>query len=166
MTQADASAGSGLLTLTLDINGACRAIEVEPRTTLAQALRDALGLTGTKVACDRGACGACTVWLDGAPVCSCMLLAVNVGRRRVTTIEGLANGNGLHPVQQAFIDQDAVQCGFCTPGMIMSCAALLRDRPDCSANDVREAISGNLCRCGTYPHVLAAMRTLMKDPAP
>ena len=166
MNPADAGTGSGSLTLTLTVNGATREIEVEPRTTLAQTLRDVLGLTGTKVACDRGACGACTVWLDGAPVYSCMLLALNVAGRSVATIEGLAQTDALHPVQQAFIDQDAVQCGFCTPGMIMSCAALLRDRPDFSAHDVREAISGNLCRCGTYPHVLAAMRTLSKDPAP
>ena len=166
MNPADASAGSGLVTLTLTVNGTSREIEVEARTTLAQVLRDVLGLTGTKVACDRGACGACTVWLDGVPVYSCMLLAVNVGCRSVTTIEGLAQAGALHPVQQAFIDQDAVQCGFCTPGMIMTCAALLRDRPACNAHDVREAISGNLCRCGTYPHVLAAMRTLTKDPAP
>ncbi len=166
MNQADAGSGSGRLTLTLDINGVCREIEVEPRTTLAQAVRSLPGLTGTKIACDRGACGACTVWLDGAPVYACMLLAVTVGRRAVTTIEGLAAAGQLHRVQHAFIDQDAVQCGFCTPGMIMSCAALLRDRPDFRDVDVREAISGNLCRCGTYPHVLAAMRSLMKEPAP
>lgn len=166
MNEADAGAGFGRFAVTLEINGASREIDVEPRTTLAQAVRGVLGLTGTKIACDRGACGSCTVWLDGAPVYSCMLLAVNVGRRSVTTIEGLAATGDLHPVQQAFIDQDAVQCGFCTPGMVMSCAALLRDRPAFCASDVREAISGNLCRCGTYPHVLAAMRSLTKDPSP
>ncbi len=153
------------MNVTLDINGGCRTIEIDPRTTLAQALRGPLGLTGTKIACDRGACGACTVWLDGAPVCSCMLLAVNVGHRSVTTIEGLATADLLHPVQEAFIAEDAVQCGFCTPGMVMSCAALARDHPAFAAGDVRAAISGNLCRCGTYPHVIAAMLSLTKDPA-
>ena len=166
MKQSDASAEFGRSTVTLEVNGTTRVIEVEPRTTLAQALRGPLGLTGTKIACDRGACGACTVWLDGSPVCSCMLLAVGVGHRQVTTIEGLATADELHPVQQAFIDEDAVQCGFCTPGMVMSCAALLNDQPDCQPDDVRAAISGNLCRCGTYPHVLAAMHRLRKDPAP
>ena len=101
--------------------------------TLAEALRGPLGLTGTKIACNRGACSACTVWLDGLPVCACMMLAVDVGARSVTTIEGLADGEALHPVQQAFIDHDALQCGFCTPGMIMSCAALLERKADPNA---------------------------------
>ncbi len=152
--------------LRITVNGIARDVEVEARATLAEVLRGPLRLTGTKIACDRGACGACTVWLDGAPVCSCMLLAVDVGERPVTTIEGLAPADGLHPLQQAFIDADAVQCGFCTSGMLMSCAALLRDQPEFGAAEVRVAISGNLCRCGTYPHVLAAMRTLkLTDPA-
>ena len=140
----------------LNVNGMRRVLQLEPRATLAEALRGPLGLTGTKIACNRGACSACTVWLDGLPVCSCMILAIDVGARRVTTIEGLADGDTLHPVQQAFIDHDALQCGFCTPGMIMSCAALLEhnDRPD--ADDVRAAISGHYCRCGTYPHVVSA----------
>jgi xanthine dehydrogenase YagT iron-sulfur-binding subunit len=124
--------------------------------TLAEVLRGPLGLTGTKIACNRGACSACTVWLDGQPVCSCMVLAVDVGVRAVTTIEGLAHGDTLHPVQQAFIDHDALQCGFCTPGMIMSCAALLERTAEPNAGDVRAAISGHVCRCGTYPHVIAA----------
>jgi len=124
--------------------------------TLAEALRDQLGLTGTKVACDRGACSACTVWLDGMPVLACMSLAINVGEQDVTTIEALAAGGELHPVQTAFIEHDALQCGFCTPGMVMSCAALLKRTPDPTADDVEKAISGHLCRCGTYPHVVAA----------
>jgi xanthine dehydrogenase YagT iron-sulfur-binding subunit len=140
----------------LHVNGTARTLRVEPRMTLAEALRGLLGLTGTKIACNRGACSACTVWLDGVPVCSCMMLAIDVEARSVTTIEGLASGEKLHPVQQAFIDHDALQCGFCTPGMIMSCAALLERSPQPGAEDVRAAISGHYCRCGTYPHVIAA----------
>jgi aerobic-type carbon monoxide dehydrogenase small subunit (CoxS/CutS family) len=115
-----------------------------------------LGLTGTKVACDRGACSACTVWLDGKPIVSCMFLAIDAAGHRVTTIEGLARGDDLHPVQAAFIAHDALQCGFCTPGMVMSCAALLDSVPAPTDAEVRAAISGHLCRCGTYPHVIAA----------
>ena len=152
----DTRAGPQLVTIELHVNGAVRTLTIEPRMTLAEALRGPLGLTGTKIACNRGACSACTVWLDGAPTCSCMMLAIDVGSRRVTTIEGLAPGEKLHPVQQAFIDHDALQCGFCTPGLIMSCAALLERSPQPSADDVRAAISGHYCRCGTYPHVIAA----------
>jgi len=148
--------GPDAVAITLQINGAARALRVEPRLTLAEVLRGPLDLIGTKIACNRGACSACTVWLDGSPICSCMLLAVDVGTRRVTTIEGLAQDDMLHPVQQAFIEHDAVQCGFCTPGMIMSCAALLERTPVPNAEDVRAAISGHLCRCGTYPHVVTA----------
>jgi aerobic-type carbon monoxide dehydrogenase small subunit (CoxS/CutS family) len=144
------------VSVTLSVNGVERSLRVEPRTTLAEALRGPLGLTGVKIACNRGACSACTVWLDGAPVCSCMTLAVEVGARKVTTIEGLAQGDALHAVQAAFIAHDAMQCGFCTPGLIMSCAALLERNPNPSASDVELAISGHLCRCGTYPHVVAA----------
>jgi aerobic-type carbon monoxide dehydrogenase small subunit (CoxS/CutS family) len=151
-----AAAGPDAVAITLQINGAARALRVEPRLTLAEVLRGPLGLTGTKIACNRGACSACTVWLDGSPICSCMMLAVDVGTRRVTTIEGLAQGDLLHPVQQAFIEHDALQCGFCTPGMIMSCAALLERTPMLNAEDVRAAISGHVCRCGTYPHVVTA----------
>jgi aerobic-type carbon monoxide dehydrogenase small subunit (CoxS/CutS family) len=144
------------ISIALDVNGVERSLRVEPRTTLAEALRGALGLTGVKVACDRGACSACTVWLDGAPVCSCMTLAVEVGARKVTTIEGLARGEALHAVQAAFIAHDALQCGYCTPGLIMSCAALLERNPDPTAEDVEAAIAGHYCRCGAYPHVVAA----------
>ncbi len=150
MAQPDAVA------VALHVNGVERSLRVEPRTTLAEALRGPLGLTGVKIACDRGACSACTVWLDGAPVASCMTLAIEVGAREVTTIEGLARGDALHAVQTAFIAHDAVQCGFCTPGLIMSCAALLERNPDPSAEDVASAIGGHYCRCGTYPHVVAA----------
>lgn len=149
--------GPGAVPLSLHVNGIARALSVAPATTLADALREQLALTGTKVACDRGACSACTVWLDGAPVCACMILAIDVGERKVTTIEGLAQDGQLHPVQSAFIEHDAIQCGFCTPGLIMSCAALLARTPDPSASQVRAALGGHLCRCGTYPHVIAAV---------
>lgn len=137
------------------INGMPSMLTVEPRATLADALRET-GLTGTKLACDRGACSACTVWLDGAPVSSCMLLAIEAAGHQVTTIEGLATEEQLHPVQSAFIEHDAVQCGFCTSGVVMSCAALLSRNPHPTPEEVKTAISGHICRCGTYPHVIAA----------
>ena len=149
--------GPGAVPITLHVNGVARTLSLAPATTLAEALRERLALTGTKVACDRGACSACTVWLDRAPVCACMTLAIDVGEREVTTIEGLAQDGPLHPVQSAFIDHDAIQCGFCTPGLIMSCAALLARTPDPSESQVRAALGGHLCRCGTYPHVIAAV---------
>jgi aerobic-type carbon monoxide dehydrogenase small subunit (CoxS/CutS family) len=148
--------GPDAVAISLQVNGTARTVRVEPRMTLAETLRGPLGLTGTKIACNRGACSACTVWLDGIPVVSCMILAIDVGPRRITTIEGLAQGDELHPVQQAFIDHDALQCGFCTPGMVMSAAALLEHNPAPTADDVRTAISGHICRCGTYPHVVSA----------
>jgi carbon-monoxide dehydrogenase small subunit/xanthine dehydrogenase YagT iron-sulfur-binding subunit len=151
------AAGPEPVQVKLVINGAARNLRLEPRMTLAEALRGPLGLTGTKIACNRGACSACTIWLDGQPVLSCMMLAIDVGARCVTTIEGLATGDTLHKVQAAFIEHDAMQCGFCTPGIVMSCAALLEHEPHPSAEDVRAAISGHICRCGTYPHVVAAM---------
>jgi len=143
--------------LTLKINGTVRTIAVAPHSTLAEVLRGPLDLTGTKIGCDRGACSACTVWLDGIPVASCMMLAIDVGDRSVTTIEGLSDGDKLHPVQAAFIEHDAVQCGFCTPGLVMSCASLLAQNPHPTLDEVKAATSGHLCRCGTYPHVFAAM---------
>ena len=146
--------------LWLSVNGTTHRLKIEPRSTLAEILRGPLRLTGTKIACNRGACAACTVWLDGAPVLSCMALALDVGERQVTTIEGLANGDVLHKVQQAFIEHDAIQCGFCTPGLVMSCAALLERDCNLGDDDIREAISGHFCRCGTYSHVLAAMRAV------
>jgi xanthine dehydrogenase YagT iron-sulfur-binding subunit len=150
------SVGPGRVPMVLHVNGKEHRVALEPRTTLADALRYDLGLTGTKIVCDRGACSACTVWLDKTPVNSCMTLAIDVGSRRVTTIEGLASGEHLHPVQAAFIKHDALQCGFCTPGMIMSCAALLERNPHPDVTDVKLATSGNLCRCGTYPKVFDA----------
>jgi aerobic-type carbon monoxide dehydrogenase small subunit (CoxS/CutS family) len=163
----DASApvviGPGRVPVMLHINGANQQLEVEPRTTLAEALRFDLGLTGTKIVCDRGSCSACTVWLDGSPVCSCMTLALDATERRITTIEGLADGEILHPVQEAFIEFDATQCGFCTPGMVMSCAALLERNSNPTLEDVKIATSGNLCRCGTYPKVFEATLAAAKN---
>jgi xanthine dehydrogenase YagT iron-sulfur-binding subunit len=149
--------GPGKVSILLEVNRQQRRVEVEPRTTLAEALRDGLGLTGTKIGCDRGACSACTVLLDGVPVSSCMTFALDAVGRAVTTIEGLAQGNALHPVQEAFIAHDASQCGFCTPGMVMSCAALLARNPSPTLEDVKQAVSGNQCRCGTYPRVFEAV---------
>jgi xanthine dehydrogenase YagT iron-sulfur-binding subunit len=155
--------GPGPVPITLNVNGTPRRLQVEPRTTLAEALRVELDLTGTKVVCDRGSCSACTVLLDGTPVNSCMTFAADVGDRQVTTIEGLARGNELHPVQAAFIEHDGLQCGYCTPGMVMSCAALLQHNPDPTMADVRQACSGNLCRCGTYPKVFEAALAAAKS---
>lgn len=151
-----ASIGPDAAPLSFRVNGTVRRLLVEPSVTLAEALRGPLGLTGTKIACDRGSCGACTVWLDGTPVASCMTLAHEIAGREVTTIEGLAKDGKLHPVQAAFIADDAMQCGFCTSGMVMSCAALVERMPAPGPDDVLSAIGGHLCRCGTYPHVIRA----------
>jgi xanthine dehydrogenase YagT iron-sulfur-binding subunit len=143
--------------VTLKVNGRTYRSELEPRVTLLSALRDHLDLTGTKLVCDRGACGACTVLLDGQPVLSCMRLAIEAQGHAITTVEGLAEGEQLHPVQQAFIEQDAMQCGFCTPGLVMASVALLQAHPNPSPQQIREGLSGNLCRCGTYPKVFEAV---------
>jgi aerobic-type carbon monoxide dehydrogenase small subunit (CoxS/CutS family) len=157
------SVGPHTVAVTLNINGAEPSISIEPRMTLAEVLRGPLDLTGTKIGCDRGACSACTVWLDRVPIASCMVLAIDIGDRKITTIEGLAANGELHPVQSAFIAQDAMQCGFCTPGLVMSCAALLESNAAPSLDDVKAAISGHLCRCGTYPHVFAATLTAARN---
>ncbi len=148
--------GPGAVTIRMKVNGLTRSVSVEPRTTLASALRQQLGLTGTKVVCDRGSCSACTVYLDGKPVNSCITMALDVGDQEVTTIEGIAKDGELHPVQEAFIEHDASQCGYCTPGMVMSCVHLLENKADPTLEDVKKATRGNLCRCGTYPHVFKA----------
>jgi xanthine dehydrogenase YagT iron-sulfur-binding subunit len=144
------------LPLSFYLNGRLVSVQLAPCTTLADLLRQTLGLTGTKVGCDRGACSACTVWLDGEVAASCMTFALDVRGRHVTTIEGLAGNGKLHPVQEAFVEHDALQCGFCTPGMVMSCAALVERKPNCTLEDVKTAISGHLCRCGTYPNIFKA----------
>ena len=142
--------------LEMKINGRMYSLKVEPRTTLATALRDHLGLIGTKVVCDRGSCSACSVFLDGKLVNSCMTMALDVGSQEVTTIEGIAKNGELHPVQEAFIEHDATQCGYCTPGMVMSCVHLVESNANPTLDDVKQATRGNLCRCGTYPHVFKA----------
>lgn len=148
--------GPGATTIQMKVNGTVKSLSVEPRTTLASALRDHLDLTGTKVVCDRGACSACTVFLDGIPVNACMMSVFDVGDQEITTIEGIAKDGELHPLQEEFIEHDATQCGYCTPGMIMSCANLLNNNANPTLEDVKEATRGNLCRCGTYPHVFKA----------
>ena len=148
--------GPEALPIKLRINGQEHAVTVEPRYTLAETLRDNLGLTGTKVVCDRGSCSACTIWIDKVPALACMTLAVDAVGREITTIEGLSHGDAMHPVQAAFVKHDAMQCGFCTPGMVMACAALLERNKNPKLDDVKHAVSGNLCRCGTYPKVFAA----------
>jgi xanthine dehydrogenase YagT iron-sulfur-binding subunit len=152
----DGPVGPDAILLKLKINGRMHTAKVEPRSTLADTLRNHLGLTGTKVVCDRGSCSACTVWLDGKPVNSCMMLAMDVGDREITTIEGIARDGVLHPVQQAFMDHDATQCGYCTSGMIMSTVHLLNENPNPNLEEVKKAVRGNLCRCGTHPNVFKA----------
>ena len=149
--------GAGI-DLALRVNGCPRRLHVDSRVTLLDALREDLGLTGTKKGCDQGACGACTVLLDGKRVVSCLVLAAQCDGRDVTTIEGLARDGQLHPVQEAFIRHDGFQCGYCTPGQIMSAVALLQEGRAGSDEEIREFMSGNLCRCGAYPNIVAAIR--------
>lgn len=148
--------GPGTVAITLQVNGKPLKLNVEPRVTLLEALRNHSNLTGAKEVCDRGTCGACTVLLDDKPVYSCSKLAIDSQSAKITTVEGLAKDGKLSPVQQAFIDQDALMCGFCTPGFIMSVTALLKQNPRPTADQVKHACSGNLCRCGTYPRVVQA----------
>jgi len=149
--------GPGPSPLQFTLNGASKTAETAPSTTLADLLRLELNVTGTKVVCDRGSCGACTVLVDGVARPSCMTLAHDVAGRTVTTVEGLAQGNELSALQRAFVEHDALQCGYCTSGMLMSCQGLLARKQPVDADGVKRAISGNLCRCGTYPHVVAAV---------
>jgi xanthine dehydrogenase YagT iron-sulfur-binding subunit len=142
----------------LRVNGVERELRLDARVTLLDALRDALELTGTKKGCDQGACGACTVLVDGKRVVSCLMLAAQCDGREVTTIEGLAHDGELHPVQEAFVRHDAFQCGYCTPGQIMSAVSLLAEGRAGYDEDIREFMSGNLCRCGAYPNIVAAIR--------
>jgi len=147
--------------VTLEVNGSPCKLTVAPWTTLLDALRDRLNMTGTKKGCDHGQCGACTVLVEGRRVNACLTLAVMKDGAKVTTIEGLAKGDELHPLQQAFIDHDAFQCGYCTPGQICSAAGLIAEGKARTADEIRELMSGNICRCGAYPNIVAAVQQAM-----
>jgi xanthine dehydrogenase YagT iron-sulfur-binding subunit len=149
--------------VTLRVNGEALKLMVDQRTSLLDALREYAGLTGTKKGCDRGACGACTVHLDGRRVISCLTLATRCQGKAITTIEGLATGDRLHPVQAAFMEHDGFQCGYCTPGQIMSAAALIKEGHAGSDTEIREWMSGNICRCGAYPNIVAAVRQAAQE---
>jgi xanthine dehydrogenase YagT iron-sulfur-binding subunit len=153
------------LSIELIVNGQRRQGEVDPRSTLLDTLRERLGLTGTKKGCNYGECGACTVHLDGRRVNACLVLALSAEGRQVTTIEGLARGERLHPVQQAFIDHDAFQCGFCTPGQIMSAVACIAEGHTHTPEEIREWMSGNLCRCSAYPQIAEAVQAASRKGA-
>jgi carbon-monoxide dehydrogenase small subunit len=150
------------VSIDIHVNGECFQEEVEPQTTLLEFLRGTLHLTGTKEGCGLGDCGTCIVLLDDKPVNSCLVLAVDAKGRQVTTIEGLAEDSKLHPVQQSFIDNGAVQCGFCTPAMILTAKALLDKKPDPTENEIKQALSGILCRCGSYQKILNAVQAVGK----
>lgn len=149
--------------IALHVNGEARRIRVEPRVTLLDALRERIGLTGTKKGCDRGECGACTVLVEGRRIKSCLTLAVMQDGREVTTVEGLARGDLLHPVQAAFVRRDGFQCGFCTPGQIMSGVACISEGHTGSDEEIREWMSGNLCRCSCYPNIVASVRDAAQE---
>jgi xanthine dehydrogenase YagT iron-sulfur-binding subunit len=151
--------------ITLIVNGEARALNVQPWVTLLDALRERLDLTGTKKGCDHGQCGACTVLLDGKRVLSCLTLAIMKDGMNVTTIEGLARGDVLHALQQAFVEHDAFQCGYCTPGQICSAVGLMAEGHAHTADEIRELMSGNLCRCAAYPNILAAIQQVMEESA-
>ena len=153
----------GVSEMRLKVNGAVRTIKAEPRVTLLDALRENLDLTGSKKGCDHGQCGACTVLVDGRSVNSCLTLAVMSQGKEITTVEGLANGEKLHPLQQAFLDHDGFQCGYCTPGQLMSGVACIKGGHAKTDGDVREWMSGNLCRCGAYPNIVTAIREVEKS---
>lgn len=153
--------GPGPVTFSLNVNGKVREVKVEPRVTLLDALRDVFDLRGAKRVCDRGTCGACTVLLDGKPVYACSVLAVDARGAMIETVEGLAPGEGLHPIQAAFVEHDAQQCGFCTPGFVMATKALLDRIPEPGPAEIARGLGGNLCRCGTY----AGMKRAVADAA-
>jgi len=151
-----------MVDLVLEVNGRRHTLTVEPRTSLLDALREELRLTGTKKGCDRGSCGACTVHVDGRRINSCLTLAARCEGKAITTIEGLARDGELHPMQAAFLERDGLQCGYCTPGQIMSAVALVEEGRALSDAAIREWMSGNICRCGAYPHILAAIKDTAK----
>ncbi len=150
------SSGRGPIDVSFVVNGGRLSVHVPPRRTLLDTLRATLGLTGAKRVCDQGTCGACTVLVEGRPVYACLTLAVSCEGKRIETVESLSADGKLHPVQEAFIEHDAYQCGFCTPGQVMSLVALLRENGTPTEEDVRRAVTGNLCRCGAYPNIVAA----------
>ena len=152
--------GPAPIQMTLDVNGQLRSLALEPRTTLLDALRDHLGLSGTKKGCDQGTCGACTVLVDGKRHNSCLTLAIMTEDKEVTTIEGLADGDRLHPMQAAFLEHDGFQCGYCTPGQIMSAVGLLAEKRPTDDANLREWMSGNICRCGAYANIAAAIQSV------
>jgi len=149
--------------VTLQVNGETRSLDIDARTALLDALREHLGLTGSKKGCDHGQCGACTVLIEGRRVLSCLTLALAAEGQQITTIEGLAQNGKLHPMQQAFIDQDAFQCGYCTPGQIMSAVACVAEGHAGNDDDIREYMSGNICRCAAYPNIVAAVKQAAPD---
>jgi xanthine dehydrogenase YagT iron-sulfur-binding subunit len=151
------------LNVTLKVNGASHSLDVDCRTTVLDALREHLGLTGSKKGCDHGQCGACTVLIEGRRVLSCLTLALAAQQQEITTIEGLSRDGKLHPMQQAFIDQDAFQCGYCTPGQIMSAVACVNEGHAGNDDDIREYMSGNICRCAAYPNIVAAVKQAAPD---
>ncbi len=151
-----------ILEIFITVNGRRRRFDVKPNTLLLNLLREELYLTGTKYGCGIGECGACTVHLDGIPVLSCLTLAVDANERRVDTIEGVATGDRLDPLQESFIEEGAIQCGFCTPGFIMTSKALLEENPDPSENEIREYLKGNLCRCTGYVNIVRAVQSAAK----
>ncbi|MGH9396250.1 MAG: (2Fe-2S)-binding protein [Terriglobia bacterium] len=149
--------GPGEVPVTLRVNGAARQLNIEPRVTLLDALRDRLDVTGVKRVCDRATCGACTMLIDDKPVYGCTVLAIEAEGHEVTTIENFSKGGKLHPVMTAFVENDAQQCGFCTPGFVMACIAFLKDHPNPTMEDVEKGLGGNLCRCGTYEGIRLAV---------
>jgi aerobic-type carbon monoxide dehydrogenase small subunit (CoxS/CutS family) len=154
--------GPDPITLNLKVNGSVRPVTVEPRVTLLDALRNHLDLTGAKLVCDRGGCGACTVLLDGEPVVSCMMLAADAEGREITTVEGIGTPERMSPLQAAFVECDAMQCGFCTPGYVVAGTALLAKHPDPTLPQIKNGLAGNLCRCGTYGRIFEAVRKAAK----
>jgi len=155
--------GPGPVEVTLEVNGKKRVLKLEPRVTLLEALREHLGLTGTKRICDHGECSACTVLVDGRATCACMTLALDAQGKKITTIEGLAQGKTLHALQKAFIDHDAFQCGFCTPGMILSAYGLLKENPQPSYSEILQGMEDNLCRCGAHKRIVEAIQAAAKE---
>ncbi len=161
MSEPSLSATSDAVPIMLKINGQSHSLHLEPRVTLLDALREHIGLTGTKKGCDHGQCGACTVLVNGQRINSCLALAIMYQGEEITTIEDLAEGDKLHPLQSAFIEHDAFQCGYCTPGQICSAAGLIREGRAKTDDDIREGMAGNICRCGAYPRIVAAVREAM-----